>query len=156
MAKIEKVEKTESIKNLTYKEVSDLKEIFDIITIEGVKDEFISDVLIIIGNVASSKDVLDSKLKAIGDKVPQIIKDLQADPNKSLSDDEQSIINRTYAKWQGDLTNARNTLLSQDSDILISEVKLFTKDVLIDWIKSNKKVLHATKSSTLFKLLLKV
>lgn len=144
-----------STTNILNKNVVTLKAIFDEISLDGIKDDIIGDILVAIGEISSEKESIDSILKGIDEKKPTVLKEYQSDPDKKLNEEENTYMQRVFGRWLEDRGAAELNILNKESSINKTSIEILTKENLIEWIKFNKKALKASASASLYKLMLK-
>ena len=150
-----KVEKVEN-KFLTFKEVEELHVILDKIGIEGLNNESVSEALVAIALISEAYNSFENKVKAINEKMPIKLKDYNKDPEKEYSEKEIQTINRYYNSWTEYFAKAKEIIYNSNSEVLISDVKVLSKESIISWIKANKKELKANHTVIIYKHMLKV
>lgn len=144
-----------TIKNIKYKDVVALKKVFDKVTIDGVSDDHIPNVLIAIGQVSEEQESYDKKVKSIDERRPDKIKEYQNNPDTKLSQEEIDYMNRLFGKWSVDKEAAIDILLDRESSVPISDIKILPKDCIISWVKANKTAIKAIESAVIYSLMLK-
>lgn len=147
-----KVEK----KFLTFKEVEELHLVLDKVGIDGLNDESVSDALIAMALISEAYNSFENKVKAINEKMPSQLKDYNKNPEKEYSEKEIQTINRYYNGWTEHFAKAKDTIYNSNSEVLISDIKVLSKENIISWIKANKKEIKANQTVIIYKHMLKV
>lgn len=147
-----KVEK----KFLTFKEVEELHLVLDKVGIDGLNDESVSDALVAMALISEAYNSFENKVKAINEKMPSQLKDYNKNPEKEYSEKEIQTINRYYNGWTEHFAKAKDTIYNSNSEILISDIKVLSKENIISWIKANKKEIKANQTVIIYKHMLKV
>lgn len=146
-----KVEK----KFLTFKEVEELHLVLDKVSIDGLNDESVSDALVAMALISEAYNSFENKVKAINEKMPSQLKDYNKNPEKEYSEKEIQTINRYYNGWTEHFAKAKDTIYNSNSEVLISDIKVLSKENIISWIKANKKEIKANQTVIIYKHMLK-
>lgn len=143
-------------KFLTFKEVEELHLVLDKVGIDGLNDESVSDALVAMALISEAYNSFENKVKAINEKMPSQLKDYNKNPEKEYSEKEIQTINRYYNGWTEHFAKAKDTIYNSNSEVLISDIKVLSKENIISWIKANKKEIKANQTVIIYKHMLKV
>ena len=142
-------------KNVLKKDIKSLKEIFDKVTVDGVDEGLVVDTLIAIAAVSDENESISTRLKAINEAAPKMIKDARNNPDKELSNEEKAKLDRVYRKWEFDASETIEKLLNEESSLPLSDIQIFTKEQFSNWAKSIKKELKGNQLAFLMKSMIK-
>lgn len=152
---MEQITEERVIKNVLKKDIKTLKDIFDKVTIDGVEEGLVVDTLIAIAAVSDENESITTRLKAINEAAPKMIKDARSNPDKELSDEDKAKLDRTYRKWEFDASETIEKLLGEESTLPLTDLQIFTKEQFATWAKVIRKELKGSQLAFLMKLMIK-
>lgn len=138
-----------------YKDINILKSLFDKLSLDGLKDEFIGSVLVVIGNITTEQEKYIGKVKAIQAKAPKELDEYKSNSSKTLSESETIVLNKIANKWNYDFNKAAELLAESNSTIKSSDIHILNSSDILSWINANKKEIKSTDAGFLYKLILK-
>lgn len=141
--------------NVSFRQIEVANKVLSKLSIEGLDDSVVADVLVAIARISEANESLEKKIKAINDKLPAKLKEYNQNPEKEYTDKEMSVINRYYGNWQTIFAEAREEILSHKSLVKLSDIQILSKEQITNWIKANKKEIKVTESAIIYQLMLK-